>query len=850
MLKRLLVQNDLTLVLKNALPNDSGLYWCVVKHLNRPAETPSGKRIHLVIYSPPEFTKVPPKEVFKKVDDELELMCEATGNPRPQIQWKKNGRLLSSTNQSEHSNMISSLLVVRKMQLLDNGTYSCVATNTFSSEEYELNVRFAEDAYFEQHLKNVTAVAGSKLIWPCHARADPPVIQYSWLKDEKPLRFLNSDLPFRTKVENGNLEISSVTEEDSGWFTCTAWNGHGNQARSSGYLLVLYPAKVSLKTPAVQYISNGTSSYIECTVLANPPHTFVLWSKDGEMLDFSDFQKPAHIYTTENGQRLHFKKGLRSDAGIYTCQAYNEIGASKAFDIHAIVSDPPHFTTKLDSSIEFARGSKITLSCNATAEPTPSIEWFKEGKLLHTGNDLVMANITYKDYGEYECIASNVVATIKQSVRLKVTDTPPQKLQHATVEVVNKKAILQWNPGFDGGHEQHFIVRYRKDSVYSSWTTVNASKEFKVAIDGLTPGTNYVFEIVPVNAMGDGQSTKLQAQTHHEPISRSQTGAHTEDWPIAKSLDSFGRRKPPKPVGLNVSASPLSVVLRWSPGKASNVPVYYYSVEYRHGRSSPRSAVTGKARSEQEVFHSSHTVSSRVEALHLNMSGSLFEPGSVYELRVRSHSMFTASDPSKLVFRMPYGKGIYFSTFAWVAGGLIVLVLLLTIILCVVKARSVKRPKKLPTSMADGFDYPFDKTPFTNGQINEEGSCGFHDNDYLSEPWKCKYSNLRSRFLQEEVRKWNLQHGNIISTNEVHLATPESIPSDDNGTENEYASIRKKTYGSFDSLSSETNHLINVDNDICVDKECENQVKLFMNTIASTYFNGIDESDQREKLKS
>ncbi|CDW54994.1 Ig 2 and fn3 and I-set domain containing protein [Trichuris trichiura] len=752
--ERLVVQDDLTLVLTNALPKDSGLYWCVIKYLNRPADTPSGKRIHLVVHSPPEFTKVPPKEVFKKLDDELKLICEANGNPRPKIQWKKDGHPLSSTNQSEHSNVISSLLVIKKMLLLDNGTYSCIATNTFSSEEYELNVRFAD------------------------------------------------------------------------------------------------PAKISLKTPAVQYISNGTASYIECIVLANPAHTFVLWSKDGEMLDFNDFQNPAHIYTTENGQRLHFKQGSRSDAGIYTCQAYNEIGASRAFDIHAILSDPPHFTTKLNSSIKSARGSQITLSCTAAAEPTPSIKWFKEGKLLHTGNDLVIPNTTYKDHGEYECIASNVVATIKQSVTLKVTDTPPQKLQYATVKIASKEATLQWNPGFDGGHEQHFIVRYRKGSVYDSWTTVNVSKEFRAVIDGLTPDTNYVFEIVPVNAVGEGQSTILEAQTQHESISKNETGIYTEDWPVAKSLDPFGRRKPTKPVGLNVSASPLSVVLRWSPGKASNVPVYYYSVEYRQGRSSPRSAVTGKARNEQELFHSSHIASSRVEALHLNMSGSLFEPGTIYELRVRSHSMFTASDPSKVLFRMPYGRGIYFSTFSWVAGGLIVLVLLLTIILCVVKAQSAKRSKKVPTSKADGFNYPLEKTPFANGQVNEEGSCGFHDNDDLSEPWKCKYSNLRSKFLQEETRKWNLQHSNIISRNEIHLAKPESIPSDDNGTEHEYASIRKKTYGSFDSLSSETNHLISADNDICVDKECENQVKLFMNTIASTYFNGINEPHQREKLKS
>ena len=74
-------------------------------------------------------------------------------------------------------------------------------------------------------------------------------------------------------------------------------------------------------------------------------------------------------------------------------------------------------------------GENITLSCNATGNPEPSISWVKDGFLIQSnsrinfslGNKiLTITNTSRTDSGEYRCVARNRVGNDTSNFKVNV----------------------------------------------------------------------------------------------------------------------------------------------------------------------------------------------------------------------------------------------------------------------------------------------------------------------------------------------------------------------------------------------------------------------------------------------
>ena len=85
---------------------------------------------------------------------------------------------------------------------------------------------------FVKSPKNQTIPKGQTASFPCSATGDPaPSI--TWYKSSNPI---SSNVHLNV-LSNGTLVVNSVTEQESGWFTCHATNEAGmREARA--YLLV------------------------------------------------------------------------------------------------------------------------------------------------------------------------------------------------------------------------------------------------------------------------------------------------------------------------------------------------------------------------------------------------------------------------------------------------------------------------------------------------------------------------------------------------------------------------------------------------------------------------------------
>ena len=60
----------------------------------------------------------------------------------------------------------------------------------------------------------------------------------------------------------------------------------------------------------------------------------------------------------------------------------------------------------------------MTLSCNASGDPVPTISWTKDGSIISASGDwrisfgadnkvLIISNVSREDEGEYRCVANN-----------------------------------------------------------------------------------------------------------------------------------------------------------------------------------------------------------------------------------------------------------------------------------------------------------------------------------------------------------------------------------------------------------------------------------------------------------
>ena len=77
----------------------------------------------MIITIPPTITK-PPRESTVDLYSEVELTCEATGNPQPIIHWFKDGKRIFMSDADPPT------LLIEEMDLNHRGLYHCEATNT------------------------------------------------------------------------------------------------------------------------------------------------------------------------------------------------------------------------------------------------------------------------------------------------------------------------------------------------------------------------------------------------------------------------------------------------------------------------------------------------------------------------------------------------------------------------------------------------------------------------------------------------------------------------------------------------------------------------------------------------
>ncbi|EDM09581.1 hemicentin 1 (predicted) [Rattus norvegicus] len=435
----LILPGGRVLQIPRAKVEDAGRYTCVA--VNEAGEDSLQYDIHVLL--PPVIKGANsdlPEEVTVLVNKSAQMECSSSGSPAPRNFWQKDGQPLL---EDEHHKFLSDgrVLQILNAQITDTGRYVCVAENTAGSAKkyFNLNVHVPPSVIGPNH-EHLSVVVNHFISLTCEVSGFPPP-DLNWLKNEQPIK-PNTNVLI---VPGGRtLQIIRAKVSDGGEYTCVAINQAG-ESKKKVSLTVHVPPSIKdhgSESLSIVNVREGTSVSLECESNAVPPPV-ITWSKNGRMIPDS-----SNVAILTGGQMLHIRRAEVADTGQYVCRAINVAGRDDK-NFHLNVYVPPTIEGPETEVIVETMSNPVTLTCDATGIPPPTITWLKnhkpiensdplEAHILSGGSKLQIARLQRSNRGNYTCVASNMEGKAQKNYILSI-QVPPSV---AGAEVPSEVSVL------------------------------------------------------------------------------------------------------------------------------------------------------------------------------------------------------------------------------------------------------------------------------------------------------------------------------------------------------------------------------------------------------------------------
>ncbi|XP_012784766.2 hemicentin-2 [Ochotona princeps] len=393
-----------------ASPEDTGNYLCIAQN----SVGSSVGKMRLVVQVPPVI-EAGLSDLSTIEGSHVLLPCTARGSPQPDISWEKDGQPVSGA-QGKFILQPSGELLVRNLEGQDAGTYTCTAENAVGLARQRVHLSILALPVFTTLPGDRSLHPGDRLWLRCAARGSPTP-HISWTLNDQPVTEGVSE-----QDGGSTLQRRAVTREDSGTYVCWAENSVGRVQATS---FVHVKEAPTLLGEAFSYLIEpvGGSIRLDCVVRGDPVPS-IRWTKDGLPLRGSRLRRRL-----QNGS-LAIPRTEMADAGQYQCLAENEIGAVKRVVVVVLQSAPVLEVEPQDMTVR--SGDDVTLQCQASGEPTPTIEWLRAGRPLQASGQmqtlsdgsLWLKRVEVEDTGAYECVAHNLLGSATARALLVVKGEP------------------------------------------------------------------------------------------------------------------------------------------------------------------------------------------------------------------------------------------------------------------------------------------------------------------------------------------------------------------------------------------------------------------------------------------
>ncbi|XP_078287764.1 pregnancy-specific beta-1-glycoprotein 4-like isoform X1 [Rhinoraja longicauda] len=263
------------------------------------------------------------------------------------------------------------------------------------AEHSNLYVRVGRDAIFA--VRPSAAISGGS--WSFKGRT---II--NWIGTTS---LIHANYSSRVKISytTGTLAMETVTERDSGDYIVTV-NAQSTSIQASATIKLLALEPVS--TPNITASASSLIEYndtMDLACLATGTDISYTWIGDG-----SEIANGGSLELSAGNTTLTITGVLRSD-GPFVCRASNPVSIETSQPFHLNVFYGPDLPIIIpDPNVPlYNSGTEVTLTCSAESEPSAQLEWFLQGDLVQSGDQLTFPKVSADDSGSYLCSAFNNV---------------------------------------------------------------------------------------------------------------------------------------------------------------------------------------------------------------------------------------------------------------------------------------------------------------------------------------------------------------------------------------------------------------------------------------------------------
>ncbi|XP_068394570.1 neurofascin [Eschrichtius robustus] len=293
----------------------------------------------------------------------------------------------------------------------------------------------------KQSVKDHIVDPRDNILIECEAKGNPAP-SFHWTRNS---RFFNiaKDPRVSMRRRSGTLVIDFRSggrpEEYEGEYQCFARNKFGtalsNRIRLQVSKSPLWP-KENLDPVVVQ---EGAPLTLQCNPPPGLPSPVIFWMSSS----MEPITQDKRVSQGHNGD-LYFSNVMLQDMQTdYSCNARfhftHTIQQKNPFNLkvlttRGVAERTPSFMYPQGtaSSQMVLRGMDLLLECIASGVPTPDIAWYKKGgdlpsdkaKFENFNKALRITNVSEEDSGEYFCLASNKMGSIRHTISVRVKAAP------------------------------------------------------------------------------------------------------------------------------------------------------------------------------------------------------------------------------------------------------------------------------------------------------------------------------------------------------------------------------------------------------------------------------------------